>query len=425
MVTPRCVRKCSPLFRRRAPLPGSLGMLRAARGGVRLLLPARGGGAGAEGRGGLAPAPAPGLASPPPRRLLQQAAPPAATPPAVGRWLLACSGAVAGAVVLGGVTRLTESGLSMVDWHLVKEMKPPRTQQEWEAEFQKYQQFPEFKILNHDMTLTEFKFIWYMEYSHRMWGRVVGLAYILPAAYFWQKGWLSRPMKGCVLALCGLVCFQGLLGWYMVKSGLEEKPDSYDIPRVSQYRLAAHLGSALVLYSASLWTGLSLLLPRHKLPETHQLLRLRRYAHGTAALIFLTALSGAFVAGLDAGLVYNSFPKMGDHWIPDDLLAFSPVLRNIFENPTTVQFDHRILGIASVTAVTALYLFSRKIPLPRRTRMAVTSLLAVACMQVLSSSPPSLLWFVFFFFHPLVLCSMFTRQSCLQLGSVLAPRAWS
>ncbi|KAM6415646.1 heme A synthase COX15 isoform 2-T2 [Rhynochetos jubatus] len=278
--------------------------------------------------------------------------------------------------------RLTESGLSMVDWHLVKEMKPPRTQQEWEAEFQKYQQFPEFKILNRDMTLTEFKFIWYMEYSHRMWGRVVGLAYILPAAYFWRKGWLSRPMKGCVLALCGLVCFQGLLGWYMVKSGLEEKPDSYDIPRVSQYRLAAHLGSALVLYSASLWTGLSLLLPRHKLPETHQLLRLRQFAHGTTALIFITALSGAFVAGLDAGLVYNSFPKMGERWIPDDLLAFSPVLRNIFENPTTVQFDHRILGIASVTAVTALYLFSRTIPLPRRTRMAVTSLLAVACMQV-------------------------------------------
>uniref|UniRef100_A0A452GYU2 Cytochrome c oxidase assembly homolog COX15 n=1 Tax=Gopherus agassizii TaxID=38772 RepID=A0A452GYU2_9SAUR len=300
----------------------------------------------------------------------------------VGRWLLVCSGTVAGAVVLGGVTRLTESGLSMVDWHLVREMKPPQTQQEWEAEFQKYQQFPEFKILNHDMTLREFKFIWYMEYSHRMWGRVVGLAYVLPAVYFWRKGWLSSSMKGCVLALCGLVCFQGLLGWYMVKSGLEEKPDSHDIPRVSQYRLAAHLGSALVLYCASLWSGLSLLLPQHKLPETYQLLRLRRFAHGTTGLIFLTALSGAFVAGLDAGLVYNSFPKMGERWIPDDLLSFSPVLKNIFENPTTVQFNHRILGITSVTAITALYLLSRKIPLPRRTKIAVASLMAVAYMQV-------------------------------------------
>ncbi|XP_038265818.2 uncharacterized protein LOC119858695 isoform X1 [Dermochelys coriacea] len=121
---------------------------------------------------------------------------------------------------------------------------------------------------------------------------------------------------------------------------------------------------------------------RDQLPETYQLLRLRRFAHGTAALIFLTALSGAFVAGLDAGLVYNSFPKMGERWIPDDLLSFSPVLKNIFENPTTVQFNHRILGITSVTAITALYLLSRKIPLPRRTKIAVASLIAVAYMQV-------------------------------------------
>ncbi|XP_036754348.2 cytochrome c oxidase assembly protein COX15 homolog isoform X2 [Manis pentadactyla] len=243
----------------------------------------------------------------------------------VGRWLLVCSGTVAGAVILGGVTRLTESGLSMVDWHLIKEMKPPSSQEEWEAEFQKYQQFPEFKILNHNMTLAEFKFIWYMEYSHRMWGRLVGLAYILPAAYFWRKGWLSRSMKGRVLALCGLVCFQ--------------------------------------------------------LPETRQLLQLRQFAHGTAGLVFLTALSGAFVAGLDAGLVYNSFPKMGESWIPDDLFTFSPILRNVFENPTMVQFDHRILGITSVTAITVLYFLSRRVPLPRRTRVAVGTLLALAYTQ--------------------------------------------
>ncbi|EMP36460.1 Cytochrome c oxidase assembly protein COX15 like protein [Chelonia mydas] len=256
-----------------------------------------------------------------------------------------------------------------------------RTPRSWHSLHHSQRQPMRFPSLNHDMTLREFKVIWYMEYSHRMWGRVVGLAYILPAVYFWRKGWLSHPMKGRVLALCGLVCFQGLLGWYMVKSGLEEKPDSHDIPRVSQYRLAAHLGSALVLYCASLWSGLSLLLPQHKLPETYQLLRLRRFAHGTAGIIFLTALSGAFVAGLDAGLVYNSFPKMGERWIPDDLLSFSPVLKNIFENPTTVQFNHRILGITSVTAITALYLLSRKIPLPRRTKIAMASLMAVAYMQ--------------------------------------------
>lgn len=301
---------------------------------------------------------------------------------AIGRWLLLCSGMVGGAVLLGGVTRLTESGLSMVDWHLIKEMKPPSNEEEWVAEFEKYQQFPEFKVLNRDMTLNEFKYIWFMEYSHRMWGRAVGLAYILPTIYFWRKGWFNRALKGRVLFLCGFVCFQGLLGWYMVKSGLEEKPDSYDVPRVSQYRLAAHLGSALVLYCASLWTGLSLLFPRQKLPETRQLLKLRKFTHWTTGLVFLTALSGAFVAGLDAGLVYNSFPKMADRWIPDDLLAFSPTFKNIFENPTTVQFNHRILGTTSVAAITGLYFYSRKIPLPRRTRLAVNSLLAMAYLQV-------------------------------------------
>ncbi|XP_061601479.1 cytochrome c oxidase assembly protein COX15 homolog [Cololabis saira] len=310
------------------------------------------------------------------------AVPNAATNRIVGRWLLGCSGLVVGAVVLGGVTRLTESGLSMVDWHLVREMKPPQTDAEWEAEFSKYQQFPEFKILNHGMTLPEFKFIFYMEWGHRMWGRLVGLAYILPTMYFWKKGYFNRSMKGRVLGLCGFVFFQGLLGWYMVKSGLEEKPESHDIPRVSQYRLSAHLGSALLLYCASLWTGLTLLLPAHKMTETRSLMQLRKFAKGTGGLVFLTALSGAFVAGLDAGLVYNSFPKMADKWIPDDLLAFSPTLKNFFENPTTVQFDHRVLAIGSLSAITGLYLFSRRMLLPRRAKIAISLLAAMAYTQV-------------------------------------------
>uniref|UniRef100_A0A668SCP6 Cytochrome c oxidase assembly homolog 15 (yeast) n=1 Tax=Oreochromis aureus TaxID=47969 RepID=A0A668SCP6_OREAU len=308
--------------------------------------------------------------------------PSAASNHIVGRWLLGCSGLVVGAIVLGGVTRLTESGLSMVDWHLVREMKPPQSEAEWEAEFSKYQQFPEFKILNHNMTLPEFKFIFYMEWGHRMWGRLVGLAYILPTIYFWKKGYFTRSMKGKVLGLCGFVFFQGLLGWYMVKSGLEEKPESHDIPRVSQYRLSAHLGSALLLYCASMWTGLTLLLPAHRMAETKKLMQLRRFAKGTGGLVFLTALSGAFVAGLDAGLVYNSFPKMADRWIPDDLLAFSPTLKNFFENPTTVQFDHRILGITSLTAITGLYLFSRRMMLPKRAKIAISLLAAMAYTQV-------------------------------------------
>uniref|UniRef100_A0A672LR42 Cytochrome c oxidase assembly protein COX15 homolog n=1 Tax=Sinocyclocheilus grahami TaxID=75366 RepID=A0A672LR42_SINGR len=213
-------------------------------------------------------------------------------------------------------------------------------------------------VLNHDMTLTEFKFIFYMEW-----------AYIFPTVYFWKRGYFSHSMKARVLGLCGFVVFQGLLGWYMVKSGLEEKPESHDIPRVSQYRLAAHLGSALLLYCSSLWTGLTLMLPANKIPDSRNLLQLRRFAKVTGGLVFLTALSGAFVAGLDAGLVYNSFPKMGEHWIPDDLLAFSP-------------FDHRILGIASLSAITGLYLFSRRVHLPRRVKIAIGCLTAMAYTQV-------------------------------------------
>uniref|UniRef100_A0A673LLT7 Cytochrome c oxidase assembly protein COX15 homolog n=1 Tax=Sinocyclocheilus rhinocerous TaxID=307959 RepID=A0A673LLT7_9TELE len=256
--------------------------------------------------------------------------PSAASDRVLGLWLVGCSGLVLGAVVLGGFTRLTE----------------------WEDEFSKYKQFPEFKILKHDMTLTEFKFIFYMEWGHHMWGLLVGLAYILPTVYFWKRGYFSHSMKARVLGLCGFVVFQGLLGWYMVKSGLEEKTESHDIPRVSQYRLAAHLGSALLLYCSSLWTGLTLMLPANKIPDSRNLLQLRRFAKVTGGLVFLTALSGAFVAGLDAGLVYNSFPKMGERWIPDDLLAFSPTIKNVFENPSV--FDHRILGIASLRVKIAI-----------------------------------------------------------------------
>ncbi|KTG34756.1 hypothetical protein cypCar_00021468, partial [Cyprinus carpio] len=282
--------------------------------------------------------------------------PNAASDRVLGRWLVGCSGLVLGAVVLGGVTRLTESGLSMVDWHLVKEMKPPRTEAEWEDEFSKYKQFPEFKIMNHDMTLREFKFIFYMEWGHRMWGRLVGLAYILPTVYFWKRGYFSRSMKPRVLGLCGFVVFQ--------------------------YRLAAHLGSALLLYLLQSLDGTHSHAACQQDPDSRNLLQLRRFAKVTGGLVFLTALSGAFVAGLDAGLVYNSFPKMGERWIPDDLLAFSPAIKNVFENPTTVQFDHRILGIGSLTAITGLYLFSRRVHLPRRAKIAIGCLTAMAYTQV-------------------------------------------
>ncbi|XP_065834102.1 heme A synthase COX15-like [Oscarella lobularis] len=302
----------------------------------------------------------------------------------VGIWLMGCCGMVVGSVVLGGVTRLTESGLSMVDWHLVKGIKPPTNEEEWKNEFEKYKQYPEFKYVHQTMTLDEFKRIFYMEYSHRMWGRCVGIVFALPATYFWLRGKIPRWLKPRIIIYGGLLLFQGLLGWYMVKSGLKQEKESLDIPRVSQYRLAAHLGSALLLYSLLFWSGLEVMLKGAGSPanETRALVRLRHATRWTKAIVFLTALSGAFVAGLDAGLVYNSFPKMANRWIPDDLFAMEPKWRNLFENATTVQFNHRLLGTIALSSIAWVWVLARPLALAPRARLAVNCLAGMAFIQV-------------------------------------------
>jgi cytochrome c oxidase assembly protein subunit 15 len=235
------------------------------------------------------------------------------------------------------------------------------------------------------MTLDEFKFIFWMEYGHRMWGRTIGAFFAIPAVYFWSKGYFNKGMKIRVGAFGVLIGLQGLMGWYMVKSGLEDRFHAEnDVPRVSQYRLAAHLSFAFVLYTLFLWSALDHLLPPQKLQQiTKSARRFRMVAHGTKAMIFLTALSGAFVAGLDAGLVYNSFPKMADRWIPSDILAFSPTMRNFTENPTTVQFDHRVLGTSTLTLICGLWLLSRRCKLPPRAYKAATAVAVMGWMQVI------------------------------------------
>eukprot|EP00055_Hartaetosiga_balthica_P014990 m.85646 g.85646 ORF g.85646 m.85646 type:complete len:442 (+) comp8749_c2_seq4:136-1461(+) len=312
---------------------------------------------------------------------------------AVGVWLLGTTAMVFGAVVLGGVTRLTESGLSMVNWHPIKGMKPPSTQEEWEAEFEDYKKYPEYKYSN-GMTVDDFKQIFYMEYGHRMWGRLIGVAFILPAVYFWSRGRIHPRHKKMVLAMGGMLGFQGVLGWLMVKSGLDNDPNGMHAPRVSQYRLAAHLGSAFILYVMTLWVGLSHILKERtfiqEIAPLSKIKSFKAFVHGVAGLIFITAMSGAFVAGLDAGLIYNEFPLMGESIIPSDLWQQSPKWKNIFENPTTAQFNHRVLGVSTFAAVSAVWLKSRSLPLHRQAKTAATALLLVATAQVstfLSSSP--------------------------------------
>jgi len=291
-----------------------------------------------------------------------------------------------GAVVLGGVTRLTESGLSMTDWNLMGR-PPPRTAEEWELEFDKYKQSPEFKWKNSDITLENFKFIWYMEYGHRMWGRSIGAFFYLPAIGFWASGMLNKAVKKRVLLAGGLLGFQGLLGWYMVKSGLDH--DNFlgpsDVPRVSQYRLAAHLSSAVVLYSVLFWNAKEILRPAFNFEPakvTPAMLSFRKLMMSCKALAFITLVSGAFVAGLDAGLVYNSFPKFADRWIPEDILEFSPALRNFTENPTTVQFDHRILGTTTLAFLTAAAIQAQRLPLPPHIKSVALALGAMGWCQV-------------------------------------------
>lgn len=293
---------------------------------------------------------------------------------AVGRWLLACSGMAFGSIVLGGVTRLTKSGLSMVHWHPFAEF-PPSGQHQWEQEFLKYQEYPEYKASDRKMTLAEFKCIWYIEYIHRMWGRTIGAVFYTGAAWFWWRGCLSYRAKVHIGLLAVGLAFQGFLGWFMVKSGLQDQP------HVSQYRLTAHLGTALAWYSLAFWSGLSHLAVRPG-PTTALLsAAMHRGVHGVLGLVFVTAVSGAIVAGLRAGLVYNSFPKMADRWVPSDIMALEPKLSNFTENPTTAQFDHRILGESVVVVVTGLWLWGRKQPLPPRAKKALHCLLAAAWLQ--------------------------------------------
>ncbi|KAI6223376.1 Cox-15 [Aphelenchoides besseyi] len=302
----------------------------------------------------------------------------------VGYWLLGCAGMVYGAVAIGGATRLTESGLSMVNWDLLRTMKPPLNDAEWEREFEQYKSYPEykFKTLNDEMALQQFKFIWTMEYVHRMWGRAIGVAFLLPCAYFWAKGRFNGAMKVRMALAGSLIGTQGLVGWWMVKSGLDpSKNSNADLPRVSQYRLATHLSLAYILYTVLFWNGLSHVFTPYNHNKIQGIGRLRGMSHLVKASIFSTILMGAFVAGLDAGLVHNTWPGFGDRWIPENMFTRKPLWRNFFENDTTVQFMHRHLAYFTLASITVTWFFNRRLNLNRRAKIALHTLLALGYAQ--------------------------------------------
>jgi len=292
----------------------------------------------------------------------------------IALWLLACCGLVFAMVVIGGITRLTESGLSIAEWQPVSGILPPFTQAEWERLFALYRQIPQYRLVNHGIDLGAFKEIFWWEYVHRLWGRLIGLAFALPLAFFWIAGRIPRALLPRLLLLLALGGLQGVLGWFMVKSGLADRID------VSQYRLVAHLALALALYVAMLWTALSLLQPTPApLPPSAD--RLRRHLAVVALLVVLTLTMGGFVAGLKAGFIYNSFPLMGGRLLPDDALFLSPVWLNLFENAAFAQFVHRWLAIATVAAALWLWARSRRAALPPSARRPLDLLAAMALLQ--------------------------------------------
>ena len=291
---------------------------------------------------------------------------------AVATWLLVVCALVFAMVVLGGVTRLTGSGLSMVDWRPVVGWLPPLSDAEWQASFEMYQQSPEFQKINFDMGVDDYKGIFWLEYLHRLLGRVIGVAFLLPFLVFAARGYIQRHDWPKYLLMFVLGGLQGVLGWYMVKSGL------VDNPHVSQYRLTAHLVAAFTIYAYMLWVALTLLNPVAS-PTRHPLYRRTFWV---TVLISITIVSGGFVAGLKAGKIYNTFPLMGEHWIPPGLAALEPWWRNLTENMTTVQFDHRLLAIATFVVVVLYWLAARKADLPTRAKKASNALLHTAILQV-------------------------------------------
>jgi cytochrome c oxidase assembly protein subunit 15 len=293
---------------------------------------------------------------------------------AIATWLFFCCLMVFGMVVLGGVTRLTGSGLSMVEWNPIFGILPPLSQEEWLRVFELYRQSPEYLKINLGMDLAGFKQIYWFEYAHRVLGRSIGIVFLLPFLFYLFRGWVDRRLAPRLVGLFVLGGLQGLLGWYMVKSGL------VDNPHVSQYRLTAHLGVALVIYGYMLHVALGLWYAAKPGVVTGQ--RMHRWGMITALMVFITMLSGGFVAGLKAGLAYNTFPLMGGQLVPEGILSMEPAWRNFFENVATVQFDHRVLAIATFLAITALFIASFRTSLSRQVRGGIHMLLFTAAVQV-------------------------------------------
>ena len=294
---------------------------------------------------------------------------------AVAIWLFVCCALLLAMVVLGGVTRLTHSGLSITEWQPVVGALPPMNEAQWNKAFLRYQATPEYAQVNQGMSLEAFKRIFWWEYLHRLLGRVIGAAFLLPLLWFTGRRRIPRGFTAPLFGIFLLGALEGGLGWYMVKSGL------VDDPRVSQLRLAAHLALALLIFGAMLWTAMSLLWPA-TLRRDARRRAVARLGGALVALVFVVVVSGGLVAGLRAGFAYNTFPLMNGHLVPTEILVLEPWYLNLANNMATVQFDHRVLAFTLALVVALFWWRVRALPgTPSRARLGVNMLLIVLIVQ--------------------------------------------
>lgn len=294
----------------------------------------------------------------------------------VYKWLLAGCVLIAIMVIIGGITRLTESGLSITEWNVVSGTLPPMTDQKWQKEFLKYQATPEFQQVNQGMTISEFKAIYFWEYLHRLWGRMMGLAFLIPFLVFWRKGLL----KGWLMGRCLLILLGGMivasLGWFMVLSGLKDRTD------VSHYRLAIHLIAALTLFSYILWTALDIKYDRRK--NTNSAFDLiKKLGIILFAVVYIQILYGAFTAGLNAGTIYNTWPLMNGEFMPENVTAMDGFIENFTNHKDGVQFFHRWFAIIVVGFVAYIWLEMRGMKVSLTQSNSIIYLVVAVSLQFL------------------------------------------
>jgi cytochrome c oxidase assembly protein subunit 15 len=295
---------------------------------------------------------------------------------AIGIWLLVIAGMIALMVVIGGLTRLTGSGLSITEWHPVTGVVPPLSEADWQSEFAKYRDTPQYELINRDMGLEGFKAIYWWEWAHRFVGRVIGFVFLIPFLYFALRRRIDGRLAARLGVLFALGAAQGALGWWMVKSGLEPMRVA-----VSQYRLAAHLGLAFLLFGYTLWIAFEMLGVRK---SAHSgLAQMRWWAWLLAALVFVQLLFGALMAGLDAGLAFSDWPTYAAKWIPPGLYDLDPWWINHFENPALVHFQHRTLGYGIGVLAILLYIAARHMRADRPVRIAAIHVVLIVALQIM------------------------------------------